>query len=238
MARRVVTRSEILDATARTLERRRIDDVSMSDIAAGAGVSKGLLYLRFADREDLIRALIDREFRATLIATHAAIDSDVDGGLLSRAYVHTISALRSRPLLFRLYTGQADDLAAFVRSQPPERYAPRVAAGHRYVAAMKESGMIRTDLGGRLGTVLSAFAIGVAAGAANLDVDEVVAGLSLFIAAGIDAEVSDTTPGKEAFATLVNDLLACVPDPTALDQVPAHQATTVYGETSIGGRTT
>lgn len=146
--------------------------------------------------------------------------------------------MRTRPLLHRLYTGQADDLAAFVRAQPPERYAPRVVAGYRYVEAMNESGMIRTDLGGRLGDVLSTFAIGVAAGAATLDVEEVVMGFSLLIAAGIDANVSDTTPGKDAFAILVDDLLACVPDPTALDHAPGHLATTVHDGTSRGEHTT
>lgn len=152
--------------------------------------------------------------------------------------MHSVAALRTRPLLHRLYTGQADDLAAFVRAQPPERYAPRVVAGYRYVEAMNESGMIRTDLGGRLGDVLSTFAIGVAAGAATLDVEEVVMGFSLLIAAGIDANVSDTTPGKDAFAILVDDLLACVPDPTALDHAPGHLATTVHDGTSRGEHTT
>ena len=52
MACRVTTRAEIVDVAVKALERRRIGDVSMSDLAAVAGVSKRLLYLPFADRDE------------------------------------------------------------------------------------------------------------------------------------------------------------------------------------------
>lgn len=219
-----MSRAELLDVTARLLARRRIGDVSMAELAAAAGVSKGLLYLRFADRDALFRALVDREFRETLAAVRAAIEADDKGGLLSQVYLHTVAALRARPMMFRLYTGQADDLATFVRTQLPERYAPRVAAGRRYIDTMRKSGMIRTDLDGQLDVVLSTVAIGIAAGATVLDVEDVIAGVAALIASGIDADVADTTPGKAAFGLLADELLALVPDPTAVDPVRSGSA--------------
>ena len=46
------------------LEDGGIDDVSMDDVAAAAGVGKGTLYRRFGDRSSLLRALIEEPERA------------------------------------------------------------------------------------------------------------------------------------------------------------------------------
>lgn len=127
-------------------------------------------------------------------------------------------------MMFRLYTGQPDDLATFVRSQLFERYAPRVTAGRRYIDTMREVGTIRTDLDGQLDVVLSTVAIGIAAGAAVLDAEEVIAGVAALIASGIDADVADTTPGKTAFGVPADELLTLVPDPAVADPVRSGSA--------------
>jgi AcrR family transcriptional regulator len=63
-------RERILCATARLVDQRGIDGVSMDDVAAAAGVGKGTLYRRFGDRWTLLRALIEepeRDFQDALI---------------------------------------------------------------------------------------------------------------------------------------------------------------------------
>jgi AcrR family transcriptional regulator len=52
------TRSRILEATWRLMEEKRGTGVSMSKIAAEAGVSRQALYLHFASRVDLISATV------------------------------------------------------------------------------------------------------------------------------------------------------------------------------------
>lgn len=52
-------RQRILRATARLVRGRRIDDVSMDDIASAARVGKATIYRRFGDRDGLLRALIE-----------------------------------------------------------------------------------------------------------------------------------------------------------------------------------
>jgi AcrR family transcriptional regulator len=50
-------RQRILRATARLVRERRIDDVSMDDIASAAGVGIATVYRRFGDRDGLLMAL-------------------------------------------------------------------------------------------------------------------------------------------------------------------------------------
>jgi AcrR family transcriptional regulator len=62
--------ARILDACERLFSERGVENVSMDDIAAEAGVGKGTLFRRFGDRAGLARAVIgerDRLFQEELI---------------------------------------------------------------------------------------------------------------------------------------------------------------------------
>ncbi|MCW7753058.1 TetR/AcrR family transcriptional regulator [Desulfobotulus sp. H1] len=52
-------RSEILDAATRLFLDKGVDKASLSDIASGAGVSKGTLHYHFASKNDLIFAITE-----------------------------------------------------------------------------------------------------------------------------------------------------------------------------------
>jgi AcrR family transcriptional regulator len=54
-------RARILDAARALLRERPIGDICMDELARSAGVGKGTLYRRFADRASLCRALLDDE---------------------------------------------------------------------------------------------------------------------------------------------------------------------------------
>ena len=57
-------RERILCAAACLVDEMGIEEISMDDVAAKAGVGKGTLYRRFGDRASLLRALIDEPERA------------------------------------------------------------------------------------------------------------------------------------------------------------------------------
>ncbi|WP_199423875.1 TetR/AcrR family transcriptional regulator [Actinotalea solisilvae] len=57
-------RQRVLDAAARLYAERGVEQVTMDDIAAAAGVGKGTLYRGFADRSGLAMALLDDRARA------------------------------------------------------------------------------------------------------------------------------------------------------------------------------
>ena len=52
-------RRQLLDASTRVFTERRYDEVSMSEIAAAAGISKGLLYHYFTNKQELFRATLE-----------------------------------------------------------------------------------------------------------------------------------------------------------------------------------
>jgi AcrR family transcriptional regulator len=56
-------RARILDAARRLLARRPIREIGMDEVARAAGVGKGTLYRRFADRSALCHALLDESER-------------------------------------------------------------------------------------------------------------------------------------------------------------------------------
>jgi AcrR family transcriptional regulator len=64
-------RKLVLAAAAELFAARGVDDVTMDDIAAQAGVGKGTLYRRFGDRSGLAAALLDErehELQARILA--------------------------------------------------------------------------------------------------------------------------------------------------------------------------
>jgi AcrR family transcriptional regulator len=56
-------RHKILTAARQLMEKRGLDGVCMDELAAAAGVGKGTLYRRFADKHALFRALLDDDER-------------------------------------------------------------------------------------------------------------------------------------------------------------------------------
>src|SRR3954454_6159773 len=68
-------RQHFLDAAARLITERGAESVTMKGVAAEAGVSKALGYRYFANRDDLLLALFDREVRVLDERTIAAVMS-------------------------------------------------------------------------------------------------------------------------------------------------------------------
>jgi AcrR family transcriptional regulator len=71
-------RRQILDGAHQVFTVRGFDAASMSDIAAAANVSKGTLYVYFADKEHLFVALIERERETQRREAFAALEDDPD----------------------------------------------------------------------------------------------------------------------------------------------------------------
>jgi len=59
-------RDSILEAAAHLISTRGVSNLSMDDVAAQAGLSKGSLYNYFANREDLVNTVIESHFQKFL----------------------------------------------------------------------------------------------------------------------------------------------------------------------------
>ena len=107
MARPIVSTDHILDNAADLVARHGFDRVTTAEIAKAAGVAKGVLYLRFTSKDELLNALLDREFANAVRAVTELIDEDHCGGLLSRLYVHSLRAVSRQPRTDRLLRRRA-----------------------------------------------------------------------------------------------------------------------------------
>jgi AcrR family transcriptional regulator len=71
-------RRQIVDGARRVFMNLGFDGASMGEIARAAGVSKGTLYVYFADKIGLFEAIVEQE---TLEQGEAAFDFDLDGSV-------------------------------------------------------------------------------------------------------------------------------------------------------------
>jgi AcrR family transcriptional regulator len=118
-SRRTVER--IIDAAAVVLAEHGYDAASTNRIAAEAGVSPGTLYGYFADKDEIVGAVIERVVDGFGAAVAPAL----------RAAAGQPAAESSRLLLGAVLAeveARRDLVAAFIDRVPAERYAPRVDA--------------------------------------------------------------------------------------------------------------
>jgi AcrR family transcriptional regulator len=89
-------RADVLDAVVAQLEGRLIDDISMADIAAAAGVSLRTLYRYFPDRAALLHAAGDHLYGSLGVSYQITGADDVAASFLDAA-----RRLSKRPALTR-----------------------------------------------------------------------------------------------------------------------------------------
>lgn len=75
-------RNQILDGAKRCFLSLGFEAASMNEITSEAGVSKGTLYVYFEDKQDLFKALIDREKSAVMSAAQQKLE---EGGTVPEA---------------------------------------------------------------------------------------------------------------------------------------------------------
>src|SRR5215510_4732110 len=71
-------RQQILDGAARVFRKMGFDAASMNDVTREAGVSKGTLYVYFANKEELFTAMIDIERASFVAAVRTALSENTD----------------------------------------------------------------------------------------------------------------------------------------------------------------
>lgn len=78
-----VKREQIVDGAKRVFMQKGFDAASMNDITREAGVSKGTIYVYFANKEDLFIEMVERERAAFLAALRTVLagNENVETGL-------------------------------------------------------------------------------------------------------------------------------------------------------------
>jgi AcrR family transcriptional regulator len=89
---------EILDAAAQLLLRHGYNKTTMSDVADAVGLHRGLVYLLFPSKDELIEALITRELNRYGEEWISYLEADPAGGTVASLYRSTLQVLRNNSL--------------------------------------------------------------------------------------------------------------------------------------------
>ena len=206
----------ILAAAADILMADGHDSVSLSRIAAHAGMSEAEVAELFESPGDALVAMLNREFSAMYAGIVDHIERDPRGGLLSRIYLYILAAVYERPLSKTLFVIDRDALNRIMRHSHSFRYVPQVGIRGEMIERLQEAGMVRRDVDASMVShVLSVWSAGLALTAPHDDLDVVIRGISDLLARGVDAAVDDTTPGKRVFYDWATSLT--VPGPSSSD---------------------
>lgn len=129
-----VKRAQILDGAREVFSSRGFDAASMSEIASAAQVSKGTLYVYFADKEHLFVALIEREREKQKQGMYAALAEEPDLTLALTNFGSGLVRLLTNPFALsahRIVLGVAErmpDLGREFYERGPMQGAQQLAA--------------------------------------------------------------------------------------------------------------
>lgn len=150
------TRRALLDEAAGLLDRGGPDAVTLREVGAGAGVSRGAPYRHFADKESLLVAVAAEGWQrigdrmAELSSDAAASPKEA----LRAALLDVITVSRRQPHLYRLmFTAPAADPTAVVRAAQRmcEEFLAIVAAAVGAEDAQRCSAILLTGVHGAAG---------------------------------------------------------------------------------------
>ena len=160
------TRRALLDEAAALLDGGGPDAVTLREVGARAGVSRGAPYRHFADKETLLTAIAAESWERIGDQMHVLhTDSRrLPADRLRAALVGVITLSRQQPYLYQLmFCAPAGDPAAVVRAaqrmcdeflaivaavvgeQNAQRYAAILLTGVHGAAGLELSGLLRTD---------------------------------------------------------------------------------------------
>jgi AcrR family transcriptional regulator len=137
----------ILDAAAALILRWGFQKITLDDVSRQAGVARGTMYLHWKTREDLLRALIQRERLELAQDLRQRITADPSDATLRGILKHSALALMKRPLLKAVLLQDMNVLGKWAqREQSSGANAERLMGFKIYLELLREYGLVRTDL--------------------------------------------------------------------------------------------
>ena len=198
-------RDQIVDVARRLFGDRGTTDVSMDDIAAEAGVARSTVYVYFANRDELLRACLQRMHALLLDDVVAAWEGASDAGARLGALVAgMLDRIDDDPAFFRLAVaaqGTADPAGTTLGMELSLIGLDIARLIHDIVTQGVAEGLFRPVDGDRATTFIGQQLFGamsVRAGEpAPGPVDETAAGLCEFLLHGLGAAPALSAPAGE-----------------------------------------
>jgi AcrR family transcriptional regulator len=139
--------ARILDVVADLLRRHGYRRVSIDDVAAGAGIGKGTVYLHWKTREQLFSAVFAREVLRATDELRQAVQQDPQAARLHNFARVYFLAIVNRPLLRGFLLDELDLLGKFTATADTARDDRHGVMMRDYLGLLAERGLLRDDLG-------------------------------------------------------------------------------------------
>lgn len=148
--------------TAGLLGQHGYKRVSMDDVATGAGVGKGTVYLHWKTREALFWAVLQREAMRLLEQVLAQLAADPRLALPGRLMRAIFLEARRRPLVLAVLLSDTEVLGSLARDPAVTDAQRELAGNENYLELLAEHGLLRSGLtpataGFVLGSVMRGF---------------------------------------------------------------------------------
>jgi AcrR family transcriptional regulator len=135
----------ILNAAEKLIAQYGYDKTTVSDIAEGAGISKGAVYLHFESKETLFDALIKREFGRFSDAYMKRLDADPNGGTIAGIYKNILYTMQDSPLMQALFRQDRRVLGDYTRRRQVGTQF-RSMSSAQFMIWMQQVGAVRADI--------------------------------------------------------------------------------------------
>ena len=118
----------------------------MEDVAERAGIGKGTVYLHWKSREELFRAVFEREVTGAIEELVAVLRQDEHSWKLHRLARFYFLAIASRPLLRAEFLSDPELLGKLAHSESGGAGRRHELASNAYFELLAEYGLLRGDL--------------------------------------------------------------------------------------------
>jgi len=199
---------QILEAAAEILIGDGFEALGYGTIAQRLGRDRDDIAAVFPVFEDLLAGILARETSELTRIIVDNVERDPRGGLPSRIFGYALGAVFEHRFARALYLSDPAGLNRLMRAVDGVSIVPDLSVHPQLLAALQEVGMVRADVEpAAITAVISVLGSGVAMSAPGQQLDDVSAGLMLLLERGVDADVSDTTPGKNVFFRYAESLV-------------------------------
>jgi AcrR family transcriptional regulator len=195
------THDDVLDAAAAIVVGDGADALGYARIAQHLDVTFDDVTTLYPLFEELLAALLTRETGDLVRIIADNVDRDPRGGLPSRIFGYALGAIYEHPVARALYLADPGGLERIMRAIDGVARVPDLTIHPELMPALQRAGMVRLDVDAEaIAAVVSVLGSGIAMSAPGQQLDAVASGLISMLERGVDADVTDTTPGKLVFA--------------------------------------
>jgi len=198
-------RERLLDSAGRLFSLWGFDKTTMEDVAREAGVSKGAVYLEFRGKDDLLKAVLHREFGRYSEDWLRRFERDPGEWSFARMFQHSIAAVNANPLIKALLTRDRRIYGGFLR-RDTELLSLAISMRSELFQSLQDLGALRDDIPAQvLAYLMTAIGYGMVAaeevipGQYRVSFEEALRGVGLLLDRGLAPPGSRNRKAARAF---------------------------------------